>query len=357
MSLEFLGLLIGLAAFGVTLLFGGYDLRPEHRRWKPWCYGFGWTFVAAAIVLGAMPIVWPKNTEPVPATIAAINDTHAAIQPILTPAPELAKAPAPEAANVTPHELANIVRSHTSAQIQRLMQPYIGKLMVVPGTVANVESSLYQDEPAVMFSGGNDHFGVVMRFPREMRERVLSLNEGDSIVVTGKIESIDGWGLSLADCDFKFVKSKDQQPIESTAAAETPAPQATPAPTLVDATPEELTSIFKSHTDAQAQRLVQPYIGKLMIAQGVVFDVFAGGSLSMPDEATVIFVNREKDFVVEMQFHKEMKERAQNLNQGDRIVVKGRIDLIDARKVVLEDCEFNLTPNTKRLAHNQRTAQ
>ena len=246
MTREFLTILFGLAFGGASFVYGGHSLKPEYRVWTILSYCVGTACLAAALILAV--IYASPDTEPAPAATANLNENHPVVQPMVKPVAEPAgtstpqRPQAPQAANVTPHELANIARNHTSAQIQRLVQPYIGKLMVVPGIVADVKSSLYQDEPVIMFSDGNDHFGVMMRFPREMRERVLSLNEGDSIVVTGRIESIDGWGLLLADCDFKFVKSKDQQPIESTAAAAKPTTQPTPAPALVHATPEQLVS-------------------------------------------------------------------------------------------------------------------
>jgi hypothetical protein len=106
----------------------------------------------------------------------------------------------------------------------------------------------------------------------------------------------------------------------------------------VDLTPEQLIGIFRTHVTAQAERLVERYIGKWLRVVGQVYDVDNIGDLW---RMSLWFdsVKGEPGFLVLFEFHSPWRERLEILDKGTAIFVDGRIKEVDAAVMRLKECE------------------
>jgi hypothetical protein len=105
----------------------------------------------------------------------------------------------------------------------------------------------------------------------------------------------------------------------------------------VDLTPERLIRIFRTHVTAQAERLVERYIGKWLRVVGQVYDVDNTGDLW---RMSVWFdsVKGEPGFLVLLEFHSHWRERLEILDKGTAISVDGRIKEVEAAVLRLKEC-------------------
>lgn len=117
------------------------------------------------------------------------------------------------------------------------------------------------------------------------------------------------------------------------------APQATPLAdrSMVRVSITDLLSIYQEHTQVQAVKLVEPYIGGWMNVKGVVSDVVRndlaeGHRVAIRAEATDEWVFAE--------FPENVQEQLPRLRRDDPIEVVGRISTVSSGWLALEDCEF-----------------
>jgi hypothetical protein len=113
---------------------------------------------------------------------------------------------------------------------------------------------------------------------------------------------------------------------------------------LLDVKPEYLVGFFKKYTTAQAQKLVETYIGKWVKISGTVKDVDRSVTLSdKPGDPTVDLSTKssEGSFRTAAYFKEQRwQDRALVLKPGDKITVFGRITRITWWGLTLEKCEF-----------------
>jgi hypothetical protein len=122
-----------------------------------------------------------------------------------------------------------------------------------------------------------------------------------------------------------------------------PQPQATSAERIiVDVEPQYLIKLFDAHTDVQAKKLVEAYIGKWLVVSGEVVNVIGG-----EDEWSVfikLHPNDPKDFntyIVGMYFReKKWIDRIAVLRRGDKITAVGQIEAVDVFSIRLNNCEL-----------------
>jgi hypothetical protein len=105
-----------------------------------------------------------------------------------------------------------------------------------------------------------------------------------------------------------------------------------------DITPQFLQSLLKAHTEVQAEKLLDIYVGKWMQLSGEVCHVgkFEYGS------STVMFAGQpdKDDPAVMLYFSKVWTERLSVLRLGNNINVIGRIGSVNGLRVRLDDCEL-----------------
>jgi hypothetical protein len=105
-----------------------------------------------------------------------------------------------------------------------------------------------------------------------------------------------------------------------------------------DITPQFLFSLLSGHTEVQAERLLDIYVGKWIKLSGDVNHVgkFEYGS------STVMFSSQPSKGVpvVAMEFSEAWTGRLSVLRLGNNINVIGRIKSVNAMRVKLEDCEL-----------------
>jgi hypothetical protein len=107
---------------------------------------------------------------------------------------------------VTPKELISVFKSHTSAQAQKLLEPYYGQWLPVSGTLGDV-GAWTDSHSMVTFHPSFRAPSVIMIFrDKDVFDRRLStLRPRTRITVVGRIERINGSSLQITDCEIKSV--------------------------------------------------------------------------------------------------------------------------------------------------------
>jgi hypothetical protein len=104
-----------------------------------------------------------------------------------------------------------------------------------------------------------------------------------------------------------------------------------------DITPQFLVSLLSGHTEVQAERLLDIYVGKWIKVSGDVSHVgkFEHG------HSTVMFTSQRLEVPsIIMHFGGAWTERLSVLRLGNKINVIGRIDLVQELRIFLDDCEL-----------------
>jgi hypothetical protein len=89
---------------------------------------------------------------------------------------------------------------YTSAEVQRLAEPYLGKWMRVRGPVADVGKT-----KMALANYTSRHAGLyemVLEFDNEWAERLNLLRKGSDVSVLGQIESVTKLGVHLTRCEI-----------------------------------------------------------------------------------------------------------------------------------------------------------
>jgi hypothetical protein len=125
----------------------------------------------------------------------------------------------------------------------------------------------------------------------------------------------------------------------STGEGEVPTGRLPDGRVLVDVTPQYLTDFFREHTDIQAKKLLEAFIGKWMRLSGPVGDVYANDE----SNATVYFypsTYRRTQILMYFNDKPIIEDRLRVLKKGDRITVIGQIDWASPRSLELDNCEL-----------------
>jgi len=100
-------------------------------------------------------------------------------------------------------------------------------------------------------------------------------------------------------------------------------------------TPEQIVGVYKDRTTLQGEKLASTYVGKWMTVSGVVEDISRQGS-----ELVVTFFSGQSPVLIMMQFAKDLVEPVSALSRGDTVAVRGKIQRIQPRLLLLESCEL-----------------
>jgi hypothetical protein len=127
--------------------------------------------------------------------------------------------------------------------------------------------------------------------------------------------------------------------------------QTEPEREIVNVAPAYLVDFFKEHTDIQANRLLEPYIGKWMRVSGPLGNVMSssGVRVQVTFQHKPLF-ERESEgmadwLTIYMYFPEATKDRLALLPRGTPITVLGRIRDAGAASIELEDCELEDGPS------------
>ena len=108
---------------------------------------------------------------------------------------------------------------------------------------------------------------------------------------------------------------------------------------LVDVTPQYLTDFFREHTDIQARKLLEAFIGKWMRVSGPVGDVYPNDE----SNATVYFYPPTYGRTQVLMYFNDkaiIDDRLRVLKKGDRKTVIGQIDWAWPQQLELDNCEL-----------------
>jgi hypothetical protein len=117
------------------------------------------------------------------------------------------------------------------------------------------------------------------------------------------------------------------------------APRATPLKDrrLVRASVSDLLNIYHEHTQVQADRLAEAYLGGWLTVAGAVHDVVSSGG---SDSHRVCIRMAGTDEMIFAEFPEESQQQLLMLRRGEPIEVSGRIASIGGHGVGLEESEF-----------------
>jgi len=108
---------------------------------------------------------------------------------------------------------------------------------------------------------------------------------------------------------------------------------------LVDVTPQYLTGFFKEHTDIQAKKLLEAFVGKWIRVSGPVGDVYRNDE----NHATVYFYPPTYGRTQVLMYFNDktiIENQLSVLRKGDRITVIGQIDWASSGALELDNCEL-----------------
>jgi hypothetical protein len=106
---------------------------------------------------------------------------------------------------------------------------------------------------------------------------------------------------------------------------------------IVDVTPLYLMDLFSEHTSIQAQRLIEPYIGKWIRISGPLGDVSDNEYFSQ-----VVFEHGPKMFAQVFMYFRQpnRSDRLSVLRRGTELTVLGQIERVNGMEVHLDNCEL-----------------
>ena len=109
---------------------------------------------------------------------------------------------------------------------------------------------------------------------------------------------------------------------------------------FVEKAPQELTNVFKTYIDAQAEKLIQPYMGKWLRLAGAVTN-----ASQISGKFWQVFLHLESDSLFGIQivlyFANTWTEHLSLISRGTNINVIGRISKVSASELDLQACELD----------------
>jgi hypothetical protein len=111
---------------------------------------------------------------------------------------------------------------------------------------------------------------------------------------------------------------------------------------FVNVTPRELSNLFENHISFQAQKLVEPYLGKWLTVAGSVSDVGR-----VHNGQWLIFIRNDmrnslriSGIQVALYFREDRSGRLPILSRDSFITAVGRLVKVEVNSLSLEDCEL-----------------
>jgi hypothetical protein len=132
----------------------------------------------------------PKNTLTTPSVQEAV------IRTIYPPLFSVAK-DRRDFVSLSPDELAHPYKQHTEQQAALEASCYLGKWLAVSGKIANVTAN-----DNIILDHWWPSIGVNLTFSSKWKQRLLSLQKGDSIYAADRIDKIDQYDVNLDDCEI-----------------------------------------------------------------------------------------------------------------------------------------------------------
>jgi len=104
-----------------------------------------------------------------------------------------------------------------------------------------------------------------------------------------------------------------------------------------DVTPKFLHRLLENHSDAEAEKLLEAYLGKWMMLSGLVNEVTVEESRK---EVYVAIFPPGEEILVSLNFTLDWRNRLSRLLPGNNITVVGVITKVDRISITMNDCEL-----------------
>jgi hypothetical protein len=106
--------------------------------------------------------------------------------------------------DISPAYLMDLYKGRTSIQGDALAAAYIGKWLIVAGTVRDIYGPV--DARVAQVYDKDDRF-ISFTFTKEASEKVSHIEQGTMITVRGEITEIDRPRLKLKNCDLDKIST------------------------------------------------------------------------------------------------------------------------------------------------------
>jgi hypothetical protein len=131
---------------------------------------------------------------------------------------------------------------------------------------------------------------------------------------------------------------KKQAPGLSVSSNHVPVTASAPAPNaskiFINATPDYLMDLVEGKLSTEAERMIEPYIGKWMTVTDRISDV------SIRNTGSIVTERNDRYRQLDLWFNSAWNERLNVLYKGQEIRVNGKIDRIWPTRIFLIDCEL-----------------
>ncbi len=115
----------------------------------------------------------------------------------------LATVPVPRTViDVSPEYLMSLFKEHTSAEVKRLITPYIGKWMEVSGPVLDVSDHVSFSTVTIPAPASQSWTKVRMYFRQPDRSHIVLLRPVTKVTVLGQIENVYNLQVELENCEL-----------------------------------------------------------------------------------------------------------------------------------------------------------
>jgi hypothetical protein len=191
------GNMCNIGAFVVAVVWGAGQFYIWYRHGEigmSSLVGFA-VLVVILFVSGAMRLMAPANVGESPhRTIAPpVDESLTTSIPIAEPGTTI---------SLSPQELIRLFKTGgTTAQANRLIQPYVGKWMQISGVVDDV-THFGPDTNQVKLRGAMMQFDIVAYFRTKWADEVSLLVKGENTTVRGQFRSIETSFLALENCEL-----------------------------------------------------------------------------------------------------------------------------------------------------------
>ena len=196
--------LCNIGAFVVAVVWGTAQFYIWYKHGEigmSSMVGFG-VLVVILFISGVIRLMAPRSGADTHRTTALPVDapTQSSMSVVQAPAPSITITEKGTATSLSPQELVRLFKTGgTSAQANRLIQPYIGKRMQVSGVVHDVAHYGAKTSQVSFMQG----ISIVMYFGEKWLDDVSMLVKGENITVRGHLRSIEyGDMVVLEDCEL-----------------------------------------------------------------------------------------------------------------------------------------------------------
>jgi hypothetical protein len=144
-------------------------------------------------------------------------------------------------------------------------------------------------------------------------------------------------GVTFVMAAFHAWRNERTNVARSKRHVSTEVPVPAPKRIVIDVAPEYLMGFYKDHTDVQADKLAENYIGKWLKLSGKVANVVSSSAITKTWHVILAY---KAGYFMGVDFDNAWADQISVLKRGDEIRVLGQIEAFDGSRLHLVHCEL-----------------